>query len=267
MAELSIGQHCSWSECKQLDFLPVKCTACGLVFCKEHSYCDNHNCSRNLVESSKPVFSGEKSYRCELTGCKNTELMEIICLMCEKNFCLAHRHPPDHLCKNLEAPAEKTTKTSQHIAELLKTSTASTAPKKKKLTKKARETAAKVNLMKLKMKATGNKSIPELERVFFNIYLPLNSKMKTKAVFVSRLWSVGRVIDFVAAESNLRNDNNVVGAKKLKLFDVEGVLLMTDKTVEYYMCDENLLYNGSDVILEYVDEDVCQLDDTIGYKR
>ncbi|NXQ62797.1 ZFN2B protein, partial [Anthoscopus minutus] len=40
-----LGEHCSERTCKQLDFLPLKCNACGEVFCKDHIRYDDHKCS------------------------------------------------------------------------------------------------------------------------------------------------------------------------------------------------------------------------------
>lgn len=40
----NLGQHCSESTCRQLDFLPMKCDACGKVFCVDHFTYLKHNC-------------------------------------------------------------------------------------------------------------------------------------------------------------------------------------------------------------------------------
>jgi hypothetical protein len=41
--------------------------------------------------------------------------------------------------------------------------------------------------MKLKGKASGDKGIPEMERVFFSVALPVTSKLDPKAVFISKV--------------------------------------------------------------------------------
>lgn len=33
-----------------------------------------------------------------LVGCKQKELIPVLCCDCKKNFCLRHRHPADHQC-------------------------------------------------------------------------------------------------------------------------------------------------------------------------
>ena len=40
-----IGLRCIIPECKQLDFLPIKCDACNSIFCAEHYKYSQHNCA------------------------------------------------------------------------------------------------------------------------------------------------------------------------------------------------------------------------------
>uniref|UniRef100_A0A8B9BNV5 Zinc finger AN1-type containing 2A n=1 Tax=Anser brachyrhynchus TaxID=132585 RepID=A0A8B9BNV5_9AVES len=39
-----LGRHCAERACRRLDFLPLKCDACGEVFCKDHIRYDDHKC-------------------------------------------------------------------------------------------------------------------------------------------------------------------------------------------------------------------------------
>ncbi|NP_001086833.1 zinc finger, AN1-type domain 2A L homeolog [Xenopus laevis] len=130
-----LGRHCSETTCKQLDFLPLKCDACEELFCKNHITYDQHKCSAAYMKNvlvpvcplcgtPVPVKKGEMAdiavgqhidknctsdlsrpkqkiftNRCFKAGCKNKELMKIICDHCHNNFCLSHRHPVDHNCK------------------------------------------------------------------------------------------------------------------------------------------------------------------------
>lgn len=36
--------------------------------------------------------------KCLKPGCKQKEMMKVICEQCHKNYCLKHRHPLDHDC-------------------------------------------------------------------------------------------------------------------------------------------------------------------------
>ncbi|XP_025085522.1 AN1-type zinc finger protein 2A-like isoform X1 [Pomacea canaliculata] len=134
----NLGQHCSDSECKQLDFLPMKCDACGKTFCKDHIQYDTHGCPESyrkdnqvpvcpLCNSPCPVKKGQSpdivvgqhidnecqsdpakqrrkvfTNRCSVKSCKQKELVPVLCENCHKNFCLRHRHEQDHNCKGFQ---------------------------------------------------------------------------------------------------------------------------------------------------------------------
>ena len=124
--------------------------------------------------------------------------------------------------------------------------------------------AAKVQLMKLKMRAKGVQSLPQDERVYLKVLLPREShKGQSSEVFVSKLWSMGRVVDAVAELSKVPNKNNVSGAAKLRLFRFQDGLHLTEdfeKTVAAFVEAEEL-FNGDSVILEYVkDGEECQVE-------
>lgn len=40
----SLGTHCAYSSCNDLDFLPIRCTHCSLIFCRHHSSPPAHSC-------------------------------------------------------------------------------------------------------------------------------------------------------------------------------------------------------------------------------
>ena len=40
-----IGDQCDQANCRQLDFLPVKCDGCKNKFCAQHWTYQGHNCS------------------------------------------------------------------------------------------------------------------------------------------------------------------------------------------------------------------------------
>ncbi|XP_016157296.1 PREDICTED: AN1-type zinc finger protein 2A isoform X3 [Ficedula albicollis] len=94
-----LGEHCSERSCKQLDFLPLKCDACGEVFCKDHIRYDDHKCS----SAYKKIFTN----KCVKPGCKRKEMMKLVCEQCGGSFCIKHRHPLDHDCKGSSQPISK----------------------------------------------------------------------------------------------------------------------------------------------------------------
>uniref|UniRef100_A0A8C5QXU1 AN1-type domain-containing protein n=1 Tax=Leptobrachium leishanense TaxID=445787 RepID=A0A8C5QXU1_9ANUR len=138
-----LGQHCSESTCKRLDFLPLKCDACGDVFCNDHVTYNQHKCSSAYKKNVQvpvcplclapiPVKRGEMpdiavgrhidrncssdssnrkkkifTNKCLKAGCRKKELMKIECDLCLNNYCLSHRHPSDHNCKANSRPLSK----------------------------------------------------------------------------------------------------------------------------------------------------------------
>ncbi|XP_069113063.1 AN1-type zinc finger protein 1-like isoform X2 [Argopecten irradians] len=209
-------------------------------------------------------YSGERSYFCTFEGCQGRELMKVTCTECNKNFCLNHRHQNEHNCEKLEIKEDKT-KTAEHVRQIIASKAAKAHPVPSK-GKKSSKTAAKVALMKLKMHAIGDKGIPQDSRVFFLVYLPMQTKLKAKPMFFSKTWTIGRVIDSVADFNKISNPNNTGSEQKLRMFLHDcGGLLDTKASLELCLQQENL-YNGSSVILECVPTDCSQIDNTHDYK-
>ncbi|XP_053112819.1 AN1-type zinc finger protein 2B isoform X2 [Hemicordylus capensis] len=129
-----LGAHCSEPSCKRLDFLPLKCDACEQLFCTDHVAYAHHSCTSAykkdvqvpvcpLCNTPIPVRRGEMpdvvvgahidqdcksdpaqrkrkifTNKCQHPGCKQREMMKVLCDQCHGNFCLKHRHPLDHDC-------------------------------------------------------------------------------------------------------------------------------------------------------------------------
>ncbi|KAL6076262.1 hypothetical protein STEG23_018606, partial [Scotinomys teguina] len=177
MAELDIGQHC------QVNVI------------KERTKTDDH-----------------KPYSCSFKDCTEVELVAVICPYCEKNFCLRHRHQSDHGCEKLEIPKPRMAATQKLVKDIIDNKAGGAASKGRKGAKSS-GTAAKVALMKLKVHADGDESLPQTERIYFQVYLPKGSKEKSKAMFFCLRWSIGKVVDFAASLAGLRNENNKLTAK------------------------------------------------------
>lgn len=126
-----LGKHCSEKFCRKLDFLPMKCDACGDIFCSEHFSYRTHSCPSAYQKDvqvpicplcSDPVptprdvspdvtvgahidkfCKSEKpkiyTNRCTFKNCKKKELVPFSCGVCKQNYCLKHRHTVDHECK------------------------------------------------------------------------------------------------------------------------------------------------------------------------
>ncbi|XP_055676981.1 AN1-type zinc finger protein 2A [Lutzomyia longipalpis] len=126
-----LGKHCSVSTCQRLDFLPVKCDACSEILCSEHYSYEKHGCKsgqRKDVQVPVCPLCGEPvptpsdvspdltvgrhidqfcrsekkrifTNMCSFAGCRQKELVPILCGDCKKNYCIRHRHFNDHRCQ------------------------------------------------------------------------------------------------------------------------------------------------------------------------
>ena len=86
--------------------------------------------------------------------------------------------------------------------------------------------------------------------------------MNQDFIQVSKNWSMGRVVDSLAAHLGVDNRNNVAGADKLLIFRAgDGVSLCGDMSepVESLLQREEI-FNGDSVVLEYVAEGIDRLE-------
>uniref|UniRef100_D3ZQI4 AN1-type zinc finger protein 1 n=1 Tax=Rattus norvegicus TaxID=10116 RepID=D3ZQI4_RAT len=198
MAELDIGQHCQVQHCRQRDFLPFVCDGCSGIFCLEHRSKDSHGCPEANVIKERLKTDEHKSYPCSFKGCAEVELVAVICPYCEKNFCLRHRHQSDHECEKLEIPKPRMAATQKLVRDIVDAKAGGAASKGRKGAKSSR-TAAKVALMKLKMHADGDKSLPQKERTSRYTY-QRGAKRKAKPCSSAyggasgRLWTLQRLL-------------------------------------------------------------------------
>ncbi|XP_070333563.1 AN1-type zinc finger protein 1 isoform X2 [Odocoileus virginianus] len=160
MAELNVGRHCQVERCRRLDFLPFVCDGCSGVFCLEHRSRESHSCPEVTVLNKRTKSDTHTSHPCSFRECAERELVPIMCPYCEKNFCLRHRHQSDHNCEKLEIPRPRMAASQKLVKDVIDSKTGETASKRRKGAKNS-ETAAKVALMKLKMHAAGDKSLPQ----------------------------------------------------------------------------------------------------------
>ncbi|XP_030625065.1 AN1-type zinc finger protein 1 isoform X2 [Chanos chanos] len=259
MAELDIGKHCEIKSCHQKDFLPFVCDACAGVFCLEHRSRDAHSCPEVPVQREIPVTGESTLHQCTFEDCKGKELLPVICPHCQKHFCLAHRHQDDHKCEKLEIAKPRMAATQELVQKIVESKKNAPVSRGRKGAKNS-ATAAKVALMKLKLHASGDKGLPQ-------VFLPKESKDSSLPMFFCSKWSVGKVVDFAASQAGLKNNNNVLTAKKLRLCHPEtGQALKMDACLQSLLSlQDSPLHNGGNVILEYLDNDSTGLEDVSAY--
>lgn len=241
-----IGTHCSEPRCVQLDFLPFDCKGCGKTFCLEHRSFTSHHCPNStglmalvcpicgkVVKSnpgddpnqkvdyhiskgcSQDTISEENTtFKCSLSGCKKTEVLEIRCLDCRRNFCVSHRAPPDHNCEILLRKREREEAVLQQQAKKKETNANFSESLQKKINSNLRAaqnnpTAKKLQEMKMKQKAIGQSTIPESNRFFLEVvYGPEDATVKACVMFFNSNWSVGKVLDIIAEHGSVTNRNH-----------------------------------------------------------
>ena len=97
-----IGDRCSLQDCKEFDFLQVKCDRCARVYCKNHILLDLHDCSgryRDITHDAAQEL--QKRSRCALGKCTKPSLETFIagtaqteqrkpaiCPQCGGSFCI-----------------------------------------------------------------------------------------------------------------------------------------------------------------------------------
>ena len=148
-------------------------------------------------------------------------------------------------------------KTRETVTNILtKNSEGSAKKTDKKLSTKNAKMGAKVQLMKLKQNADGSKGIVTEDRIYFRVHFPTKKlgAVSSKNVFVSKLFSVGKIIDVLADLCQIENPNNSSNSsKKLRIFRrIDGDIWSTDLTeiLESMILAEKA-FNGESIILEY----------------
>ncbi|KAK3209352.1 hypothetical protein GRF29_69g1571491 [Pseudopithomyces chartarum] len=264
-----IGAHCQMPYCHVLDFLPFRCESCKSTFCLDHRSELAHKCPkegewarrRNGRDTSVPLSAlSEKpslyshDQQCYEKSCKtliNTSRMPANqCSTCNRSYCLPHRFPEDHDCKNVK-PAGARLGVLQQQRERGLTAlgklkvwaekkraddAAKQQPKKSgflglgsKSSSAAREALAAAN--ELKRSAKGDASIPQDKRVYLHVEASADTtkaKFPTGKFYYNKDWTVGRVLDMAAKALQVQNVNNRGGGEeeKLRVFHVEGGRLL-----------------------------------------
>ncbi|NWX92293.1 ZFN2B protein, partial [Nothoprocta pentlandii] len=63
----------------------------------------DRDCKSDPAQRKRKIFTN----KCLKPGCKQKEMMKVICDQCHKNYCLKHRHPLDHDCSGAGRPLSK----------------------------------------------------------------------------------------------------------------------------------------------------------------
>ncbi|KAL1488048.1 hypothetical protein ABEB36_015418 [Hypothenemus hampei] len=237
-----IGKHCANEQCKQLDFLPLQCS-CGKVFCSKHLRSHVETCTsvRTLKDDELKLI--ENVFVCSKDDCKERSVVPLTCSRCKKHFCIKHRHLTECEEKSQEEVQNEKEKFARPIREFHQAKAIVDKQVETTLAKaKNKETALKVQLMKLKGRAKGVKTIPSTDRLYFNV---LTSNGNSFPVFVSKTWSLGRALDAIALECKLSNSNKLVLLRK----EGRTIIFNNLSDILSHLIDKQLIINGEDLII------------------
>lgn len=281
-----IGRHCQ--VCREKDFLPTRCDSCWGWFCQPHSKEDSHACpqkglaarrrrEKELKGSNVALPSTEKpslltAKQCSSPQCKefvNTTLKPgVLCSTCNRTYCLGHRFPEEHDCKNLvplgARPADIAFKANKEKLRLgfgrlkvwgqeKKDTLAKQVTPTPKPTSKAAQLLA---LNKMKKEATGDAKVPVEKRLYLHCSatdkVTKDGKPKEASMWFNEDWKIGRILDLVATKLGVENLNNSAQEtdKILRVYHIEsGEVLEFSEKVSQRMISGNsvVLIRGLEV--------------------
>ncbi|CAG8041213.1 unnamed protein product [Penicillium olsonii] len=286
----SIGRHCQYEYCGQLDFLPFRCESCHSTYCLDHRTETAHQCPREgewarrrtgNTTSAGPAPEKPSIYnsdQCAHLQCKtliNTlKDPAVRCPQCNHQYCLKHRLREEHDCAKVTplgaragnaAPAD----TIKSMFARVRTwgrdkqqaaAKGSLLPALPKMKPKPNSPAARaVAVNGLKRSAKGDAGVPADKR----LYLHAVGTAETQAAeppagdfFFDSRWKVGRVLDDAAKKLRVENLNNRVGGEdaKLRVFHVEsGEFLEFSESIgagKVKQGDTIVLLRGAGAVLE-----------------
>lgn len=252
----SIGRHCQFEYCGQLDFLPFRCESCRSTFCLDHRSETAHKCpqagawarrrngptSENQPPPVKPsIYNTNQCYHVSCKTLINTlKDPGVRCPNCNYEYCLRHRLREEHDCAKITprgarqgngiTPNETIKSMFARVRgwgaeKTAQATSGNILPKPKPKPNSAAARAVALNTMK--KSAKGAEGVPADKR----LYLHTVGTADTQAAeppsgdfyFDSR-WKVGRVLDDAAKRLRVENLNNRKGGEddKLRIFHVES---------------------------------------------
>ncbi|KAL2836503.1 hypothetical protein BJY01DRAFT_55116 [Aspergillus pseudoustus] len=255
----SIGRHCQFEYCNQLDFLPFRCESCRGTYCLDHRTETAHQCPQagewarrrqNATRENTPSAATQKptiynSEQCAHLSCKTliNTLKDpgVRCPDCRREYCLKHRLREEHDCAKVGqrlggSGGGAGTTSNETIKSMFarvrswgkdKSQAAAQAAAAAKPKPKPNSAAARVvQVNAMKKAAKGDASVPADKRVYLHVVGTSETQTADPPNgdfwFDSR-WKVGRVLDDAAKRLRVENVNNRAGEDaRLRLFHLES---------------------------------------------
>ncbi|GES66600.1 AN1 zinc finger protein [Aspergillus terreus] len=256
----SIGRHCQFEYCHQLDFLPFRCESCRGTFCLDHRTETAHRCpcagewarrrSPNASSTSSSAATQKptiyNSDQCAHLHCKTliNTLTDpgVRCPDCRAQYCLKHRLPEEHDCAKVAAARRAGTGAGATPNETIRSmfarvrtwgkdksqgiSAAATAAAAKPKAKTKGGSVVQLNAMK--KAAKGDAGVPADQRLYVHVVGTAETTGSAKEppagdFWFDARWKVGRVLDDAARRLRVENVNNRAGEEeRLRVFHVES---------------------------------------------
>ncbi|CCK70818.1 Cuz1p KNAG_0F01500 [Huiozyma naganishii CBS 8797] len=247
---LDVGTHCAF--CRQLDFLPFHCGACGGDYCELHRTKSAHHCASLLGNNEgkkDPANSGQTQPTSHGERYFQALLPEKGYIRVKSDGTGSGKSPPQ------QPRTVKSTMGTTAMSKLLKffqrtkqrqssssSSSSSFSPR--------RPPNRVVQLAQLKKRCRGDSKIPQDNRVYVICHAVSERDAEGVPLFVNRMWPIGRALDYIAQELNVSNTNNKMGtaeAEKLFIYmnngrDDQLVELNTGERVQNTIHDLDSLY-------------------------
>lgn len=190
---LDVGVHCKF--CRQLDFLPFKCSSCGFEYCADHRSRDAHRCT-GIEESKKDEIKPQKDHNGKyfntLLPAPGYQRVNSPQKATQGDQRLGSG-PVVHRVKD---------RVDKHALEKLKRFFKRTG-KPKSISSSTSE------VLQIKKQAKGSDKFPISNRVYIWV---INLESKTgeerTAMYVNKIWPIGRALDDIAQQLHVTNTNS-----------------------------------------------------------
>lgn len=251
----SIGRHCQFEYCGQLDFLPFRCESCRSTYCLDHRSETAHRCAhagewarrRNGATQQENRSVPEKptiynSDQCGHLACKTliNTLKDpgVRCPNCNRQYCLKHRLREEHDCAKLtplgarQGNSVTANDTIKSMFARVRTwgkdkqaASANLIPKHKPKPNSPAARIASVNTMK--RTAKGDAGVPADKRLYLHVVGTADTQAAEPPAgdfYYDSRWKVGRVLDDAARRLRVENLNNRSGGEeaRLRFFHVDS---------------------------------------------
>ncbi|KAJ5348272.1 uncharacterized protein N7506_001525 [Penicillium brevicompactum] len=236
----TIGRHCQYEYCGQLDFLPFRLSPRRRM----GPPAQRHPKQREPSSPEKPsIYNTDQCFHTQCKTLINTlKDPAVRCPQCNHQYCLKHRLREEHDCAKVTplgaraanaAPAETIKSMFARVRTWGRDKQQAAAsgtllPALPKMKPKPNSPAARaVAVNGLKRSAKGDASVPADKRLYLHTVGTAETQVAEPPsgdFFFDLRWKVGRVLDDAAKKLRVENLNNRVGGEdaKLRIFHVES---------------------------------------------